>query len=207
VRRRSHEAGGVVGVYEHQEWELKRWFLGFPRGERLWQESVDGEGVVREVARRAGEDEELARLAFLARDMGKAFWPDWLFERRLDEQDRAILYSHVTAGVRELERMPAFSAMPLVLRAVAEHHERWDGRGYPHGLRGPEGARIGQVVAVADAVSAMVRSRPWRPAMRLAEAVAVVQAQAGRQFHPEAGEWAKGLLSSCKTVPGAARPF
>ncbi|MCL6596793.1 MAG: HD domain-containing protein [Firmicutes bacterium] len=189
-------------MFEYEESELRQWFLGFPRGDQLWREAVDGAVIAREIARRAGEDEALARLAFLARDVGKVFWPDWLFERRVD--DRALLYGHVTVGVRTLEGMPAFAAMPRLLRVVQQHHERWDGRGYPFGLAGPEADRLAHVVAVADAVAAMTRGRPWAPPVSLERAAEVVAAEAGRQFHPDAGAWVRDLVRGPGPIQRAA---
>ncbi len=67
---------------------------------------------------------------------------------------------------------------------VYHHHERWDGRGYPDGLIGekiPLGARI---VSVVDAFDAMTSDRPYRDAMALEEATAILQDGAGRQWDP-----------------------
>jgi putative two-component system response regulator len=68
---------------------------------------------------------------------------------------------------------------------IRGHHERWDGRGYPDGLRGediPLGARI---VGLVDAFDAMVNDRPYRPARTPAEAIAELWACSGRQFDPD----------------------
>ena len=71
---------------------------------------------------------------------------------------------------------------------VLGHHERWDGSGYPHGLKGsriPMGSRI---LAVVDAWESMTTSRPWRTAMPREEAVAELRREAGHQFDPDVVE-------------------
>jgi putative two-component system response regulator len=90
----------------------------------------------------------------------------------------------------EMRRHPSIGATiveplqlgQLVAPIIRHHHERWDGLGYPDGLRGlaiPLGARI---VAVADAFDAMTHDRPYRVAQSVDHAVAELQAEAGHQF-------------------------
>lgn len=73
---------------------------------------------------------------------------------------------------------------PIVLDVVRHHHERWDGAGYPDGLAGEEIPLVARIAAVADAYDAMITARPYRSARTPAEAIAELQAEAGRQFDP-----------------------
>ncbi|MFC6663511.1 HD-GYP domain-containing protein [Deinococcus multiflagellatus] len=73
------------------------------------------------------------------------------------------------------------------------HHERWDGAGYPHGLRGTQIPLSGRIVAVADVFDALTSERPYKRAWSREAAVAEIRAQAGRQFDPRVvaafGRW------------------
>jgi HD-GYP domain-containing protein (c-di-GMP phosphodiesterase class II) len=68
---------------------------------------------------------------------------------------------------------------------VLEHHERWDGHGYPAGLAGESIEWKARVIALADAYDAMTSERPYRKAMSDAEAIAEIKNMAGKQFDPD----------------------
>ncbi len=70
------------------------------------------------------------------------------------------------------------------LDAVRHHHERWDGEGYPFGLRGEETPLMARLMAVADAFSAMTTDRPYRRGMGRDKALAILEAGAGTQWDP-----------------------
>ena len=99
----------------------------------------------------------------------------------LDEHELAEIRTHPTAGAKLIDQVgSAGEALPFILY----HHERWDGRGYPTGLRGadiPEGARI---LAVADAFDAMTSTRPYRRALPVERALGEIDRCAGTQFDP-----------------------
>jgi diguanylate cyclase (GGDEF)-like protein len=78
---------------------------------------------------------------------------------------------------------------------IGQHHERWDGTGYPHGLRGEAIAEGAQLLGLADAFEAMTSRRPYRAAMRLDEALAEVDRCAGAAFRPDAGELVRSALA------------
>ncbi len=77
--------------------------------------------------------------------------------------------------------VPGFEDM---LDAVRHHHERWDGEGYPFGLRGEETPLIARLMAVADAYSAMTTNRPYRKGMDAPRALTILQEGAGTQWDP-----------------------
>jgi HD-GYP domain-containing protein (c-di-GMP phosphodiesterase class II) len=70
------------------------------------------------------------------------------------------------------------------LDAVRHHHERWDGKGYPSGLRGEETPLIARLMAVADAFSAMTTDRPYRKSMDRQKALRTLEEGAGTQWDP-----------------------
>lgn len=101
----------------------------------------------------------------------------------LSAEERAVIESHVTRGEELLRNLSSFSED--ILQTVRHHHERYDGGGYPDGLRGqaiPIGARI---VAVCDAVDAMLSDRPYRKALSLEIVRAQLAEHRGSQFSPE----------------------
>ena len=111
------------------------------------------------------------------------------------ELDRAILDKPGTLDAYELEEIrthPELGARMLrgirSLRAsldcVLHHHERWDGNGYPYGLRGDEIPLEARILAVADAYDAMTSLRPYREPRTREEALAEVKRCAGTQFDP-----------------------
>jgi response regulator RpfG family c-di-GMP phosphodiesterase len=89
---------------------------------------------------------------------------------------------HVAIGeaiVRPLQS--AASLLPI----IRHHHERYDGRGYPDGLRGREIPRLARIVASCDAFDALVNDRPYRARLTTEAAVSVLRAGAGTQWDPE----------------------
>ncbi len=116
-------------------------------------------------------------------DLGKVFVPGEVLhkEGRLNEEEWEAMRRHPADGARLLAGV---SAPPEVCRVVFEHHERWDGRGYPSGLSGEEINFHARVVAVADAFDAMTSERPYRPAADFAAAAAELERCAGTQFDP-----------------------
>jgi HD-GYP domain-containing protein (c-di-GMP phosphodiesterase class II) len=116
-------------------------------------------------------------------DLGKVFIPGEVLhkEGRLSGEEWDAIRRHPADGARLLA---GASAPPEVCRVAAEHHERWDGRGYPSGLRGEEIDFHARVVAVADAFDAMTSERPYRPAAAFAAAAAELERCAGTQFDP-----------------------
>jgi two-component system, cell cycle response regulator len=130
-----------------------------------------------------GEElDEVARAAEL-HDVGKIAIPEEILHKPgpLDADEWAFVQRHTLIGERILSAAPALRPVARIVRST---HERYDGSGYPDGLRG-EGIPLGsRIVAVCDAYEAMVSDRPYRPALTPDEAVAELHRQAGSQFDP-----------------------
>jgi ribonuclease P protein subunit RPR2 len=120
---------------------------------------------------------------FLLHDVGKLSVPDAVLQKpgRLDEVEAAIMRTHPESGARILEELPFLERATEVVR---HHHERWDGGGYPAGLRGEQIPLWARIFAIADSVDAMTSDRPYRRGRTLDEALDVVRGEAGRQFDP-----------------------
>jgi putative nucleotidyltransferase with HDIG domain len=100
---------------------------------------------------------------------------------RLTPEEFELMKSHTVKGAAILEPIPALKP---VIPIVRNHHERWDGQGYPDGLAGEAINLLARIVAVADAFDAMTSSRPYRPAMSMEMAFAELTAKAGTHFDP-----------------------
>jgi cyclic di-GMP phosphodiesterase len=129
---------------------------------------------------------ELDAVAYgaLLHDVGKIGVPDSVLTKPspLDADEWELMRRHPEIGERICAPLAAFAAFGPIIR---HHHERWDGAGYPDGLRGqaiPVGARI---VALVDSFDAMTHDRPYRQARPVADALDEVIRLAGRQFDPE----------------------
>jgi diguanylate cyclase (GGDEF)-like protein len=148
------------------------------------------------VARQLALDEiEIDRVcsAALLHDIGKVAIPDEVLNKPgpLDELEWAVMREHPVIGERILRAVPGLGP---VARIVRHEHERWDGSGYPDGLKGtaiPIGARI---ILACDAYHAMTSNRPYRRAMPHAEAIRELGRCAGSQFDPEVTEALIGCL-------------
>lgn len=127
-------------------------------------------------------DEHLS-FGFLLHDVGKIGVPDAILRKPgpLDAHEKAIMDTHPDVGHR-IVGQAGFS--PMVSEIVLTHHERWDGRGYPRGLRGEEIPLATRLFSVADSLDAMTSDRPYRRGMPLEDAVAEVVRHRGTQFDP-----------------------
>ncbi len=126
--------------------------------------------------------DEVARAAEL-HDMGKIAVPDAILDKPgpLDPVEWSFMRRHPLIGERILLAAPALRP---VARIVRSSHERWDGGGYPDGLRGDEIPLGARVVAVCDAFDAMTTERPYREPVTDAEALEELRRCAGSQFDP-----------------------
>ncbi len=126
---------------------------------------------------------ERIRIAALLHDLGKLALPDAILDKpsSLTELEWQVVGEHPRIGQVILEQATSMrDAVPIVLH----HHERYDGTGYPHGLRGEEIPLGARIVAVADAYHAMVHERPYKAALSHAQALAELRRHASTQFDP-----------------------
>jgi GAF domain-containing protein len=143
-----------------------------------------------ELARHVGqllelEPASLLELEFAARlhDVGKIQVPDAVLNKPgpLDPDESEVIRCHSAWGSETLSRIPGLEAVATIVRF---HHERWDGSGYPDGLRGPRIPLASRIISVCDAYGAMTCDRPYRLAMPDQDAVREIKAGSGTQFDP-----------------------
>lgn len=139
------------------------------------------------LARELGYGDEAARevgLAAVLHDIGKIRVPKeiLLSPDELSDTEWAVVKQHTVWGAEFLVDKPMFERAAVIARC---HHERWDGGGYPAGLRGDEIPEEAAIVTIADAFDAMTHDRPYRPALARADAIRRVAAGSGTQFSPK----------------------
>ncbi len=123
------------------------------------------------------------RAAALLHDIGKLAVPEYIISKpgKLTEDEFEKMKVHPVVGAQILEQVKfPYPVAPIVL----SHHEKWDGSGYPNGIKGTEipiGARI---LAAVDALDALASDRQYRRALPLDQAMKMVAAQSGRSFDP-----------------------
>lgn len=127
---------------------------------------------------------EQLRLSSILHDVGKAHLPEAILLKKepLTEEEWAEVRRHPLAGVEMISEIPYLATALPVIR---HHHERWDGRGYPDGLAGPEIPPMARVVAVADGFDTMTTDQRYSPPYPPAEAYREVIACSGSQYDPE----------------------
>ncbi|MEX0993187.1 MAG: HD-GYP domain-containing protein [Solirubrobacterales bacterium] len=142
------------------------------------------------VGGRLGLDREtLGELQTGARlhDVGKIAIPDSILQKQasLDTAEWEVMKQHPVVGSDLLERV---SGLERVARIVRSEHERWDGTGYPDGLRADQIPLASRIIFVCDAYHAMTSDRPYREALRPSTAVSELRRYAGLQFDPNVVE-------------------
>lgn len=131
------------------------------------------------------EEANLLRTVSPMHDIGKIGVPDSILlkQSRLDEADRVIIQQHCRIGHSILGPHPS-----LLLRAAAQvaltHHERWDGTGYPNGLKGEDIPLFSRILAIADVFDALTSKRPYKPAWSPQEAITEICSCSGSHFEP-----------------------
>jgi putative two-component system response regulator len=141
-----------------------------------------------EIGRRVGMNPvevELLHAAAPLHDVGKIGITDSILLKpgRLTSEEFATMKAHATIGANLLSG--GQSGLVQLAELIARtHHERWDGSGYPQGLRGEEIPLCGRIVALADVFDALTHERPYKQAWPVAQAAQEIQNQSGRQFDP-----------------------
>ncbi|MBG84608.1 MAG: hypothetical protein CMJ40_08685 [Phycisphaerae bacterium] len=140
-----------------------------------------------ELARAIGHDPqgiEVAKVCGQVHDVGKIGVPEAVLSKpgRLDDEEFDLIKQHPDIGYRILKDIPG---MGELLGGVRHHHERWDGSGYPVGLKGESIPILGRLVAVVDAFDAMRSARAYREGRNSETVRAEIERCAGTHFDPE----------------------
>jgi len=120
----------------------------------------------------------------LLHDVGKIGTPPSVLDKpgKLDANEMSVMRDHVRTGVRILEPIPGFrEALPI----VSQHHEWFNGKGYPEGLAGNEISLYARIFAVADCYDALTSDRPYRKGLPAEQTVSMLREKSGIQFDPD----------------------
>lgn len=133
------------------------------------------------------EQLEQIRLAAILHDVGKIGIEDSILKKPapLDADEWTVMRTHPDQGYDIMSRV---EGLRDVIGGMRYHHERWDGKGYPFGLKGQEIPLIARVIAVADTYDALVSTRPYRKGVAPRKAVDEIVRNQGTQFDPEVVE-------------------
>jgi response regulator RpfG family c-di-GMP phosphodiesterase len=128
----------------------------------------------------------ILQLASPMHDIGKIAVPDHILNKKgyLTDEERALMQTHCENGYNILKNSdrPILAAAAIVAH---QHHERWDGRGYPRGLKGEEIHIFGRITAVADVYDALSTARPYKEAWSGSKIVAYFKENRATHFDPE----------------------
>ncbi len=153
--------------------------------------------IGREMGLSCRELQEL-ELAGTLHDIGKIGIPDAVLQKsgRLNPTEYQMIQEHPVKGYRILK---SIQRLARVSEAVYSHHERYDGTGYPRGLRGEDIPVAGAIVAVADTLDTLMSNRRYRKKKSFEAALRIIEANSGSQFHPR-------VVAALKRVDRARLP-
>jgi len=143
-------------------------------------------------------EEELLHLrwAALIHDVGKIGIPESILNKpaRLTDDEYEVVKEHPLLGQWALQQA---ANAKFVVGGVTLHHERWDGRGYPYQLKGPQIPLQARIISVADVWDAVTSDRPYRPALGVKTALNIMKEGRGTQFDPEILDTFLRVLEDC----------
>jgi len=136
---------------------------------------------------------EEIHIAAILHDMGKIGISEMIISKpaSLSREEFDIMKDHPAHGIRILEPI-GFSS--TIIDAIFQHHERFDGKGYPRGLAGDEITLAARILNVADTIDAMISERPYRGRISIQDVLLELEREAGRQFDPRVAESARRLI-------------
>ena len=131
-----------------------------------------------------GENIEHIRRGALLHDIGKMGVPDCILLKpgKLTDEEKTIMQKH---PVHALAMLSNIEYLKPALAIPCCHHEKWDGTGYPHGIRGDEIPLEARIFAIVDVFDALTSDRPYRKAWSIEKAIEYIQVNSGIHFDPK----------------------
>ena len=151
------------------------------------QRVTDYSLLIAEELRISAADRRHIQIGTPLHDIGKIGIDDAILRKpgRLTAEEFAVMKTHPEKGAAILQTIPDLGA---IIPIVRNHHECWDGTGYPDKLSGEQIPRLARIVAVADAFDAMTSDRPYRKGMPVDKAYSEIESRAGTQFDPQVAQ-------------------
>ena len=133
------------------------------------------------------DDIQTVKVAGLLHDIGKIGIPESILKKagKLTKEEYEIMKSHVEKSIEMIHYLPN---MNYVIPAVVAHHERYDGKGYPRGLKGEEIPLLGRILAVCDSFDAMISKRAYKEPLSVEYAMGELEKNKGTQFDPKVAD-------------------
>lgn len=151
--------------------------------------------IIEQIKGLSADQKSRIEIAALLHDIGKIGIPETILLKKkpLNRKELEIIRNHVTMAEKILQHL---DSRKEIARWVRHHHERWDGLGYPDGLRGEAIPLASRIIAVADSIDAMRTHRPYRQALTWEETLETLAVEKGKQFDPMIVEHALAVLHS-----------
>ena len=120
-------------------------------------------------------------------DIGKIGVPDHILKKpgQLDREEWLAMKEHAAFGAEILEEENPSILMETAKTIALTHHEKWDGSGYPNGLKADEIPLVGRIIAIADVFDALTSIRPYKPAWSIERTIALMKKESGKHFDPD----------------------
>jgi len=152
------------------------------------------------------DEVEMIRRVAPLHDVGKIAIPDAILLRPgpLDQEQREVMQTHTVVG-GDLLGGSGFDLLDRAAEVALTHHERWDGKGYPHALAGEDIPISGRIVAIADTFDALTHRRPYKAAWSVDMAWTELEAESGTHFDPAVLRAFGRVLSRSGARPGVAQ--
>lgn len=158
------------------------------------------------LARAYGMDEEPADLLLVAspmHDIGKLGIPDYILLKpgKLSAEEWEIMKTHAQIGADILSGGGS-TLMKMAHDIALTHHEKWDGSGYPRGLKGVDIPLVGRICAIADVFDALTSERPYKKAWSVNKALKLIDSESGKHFEPRLVELLHKRLAKILSIKG-----
>ena len=149
--------------------------------------------------------DELDNMYYIAllHDIGKIAIPDKILNKpgKLTDEEFVIMKSHTLRGAKILK---GISTIPHIIEGAKSHHERWDGRGYPEGLKGEEIPYVARIICCADCIDAMATRRVYKEPIPIEEIAKEFERCSGTNFDPDIAKVVINMIHTGKLKPYAA---